>query len=207
VSDIARHFELAIQLASKGNDWPSLCAALRSAGFLRWDAKRDEAGSREAYGRAREIATKHEIAKELSHIHIDLAYLHTRWGDPKGGEEFARRAIDMCKRLGDRYGLANAYGNLGTALEALERWPDATSAFEESRKLAGALQNLGGQVFAERGLARLHWRAGERMEARSLLRAASRRAKKCGVLSLSLDIAKELKRLQKGQRAEYTAKS
>jgi tetratricopeptide (TPR) repeat protein len=167
---IARNFALAIRHSTEAADWASLCAAHRSMGFLLWVRKRDERASRENYERARDIAGKHDIVKEMNAIEIDLAFLMTQWGDAKGGEECARRALDMCTRLDDTYSLANAYSNLGVALAKQERWPDAASAYEESRRLAIMIGNFGGEVFAARGLARIYATKNEHSDAESLLR-------------------------------------
>jgi tetratricopeptide (TPR) repeat protein len=196
---VLRHYELAIAHAEAASDWPVVSAGNRNLGFVLWDKKREKARSRDAYARAGDIAKKHDLVKELSAVEIDLAYLSTVWGDPMRGEEFARRAIDSCTHLGDQYGLGNAYSNLGQALEAQERWPDAASAYRESRRLSVALRNFGGEVFAERGLARLHRRLGETAEAKSILSTALKRAVKRDHRENAETIRRELAALKRGQ--------
>jgi tetratricopeptide (TPR) repeat protein len=196
LEDVLRYYGLAIKHAEEAKDWAILCAACRNMGFLFWDKKRDQDKCREAYERAREVAEKHDIAKDLDSIGIDLAYLSTEWGDPKAGEEFARRAIESCTKGGNKYGLANAYCNLGKALEAQERWPDAASAYDEGRRLSAAVRNFGGEVFAERGQARLYHRAGEIAEAQSLLRKAIERLKGRGMPDLLAKLEKELQEMK-----------
>ncbi len=195
LEDVARCYELAIKQAEEVKDWTVFCGACRSMGFLLWDKKRDQSKSREAYARAGEKAKKHDLVKEIHAVESDLAYLSTKWGDPKTGEEFARRAIDSCTKVGNKYGLANAYCNLGIALEAQERWPDAASAFEESRRLSAAIRNFGGEVFAERGQARLHRRAGEISEAQSILRKAIERIQDRGMPEILAELEKELQEM------------
>jgi tetratricopeptide (TPR) repeat protein len=195
---VERYYGLAIQHAEEAKDWTVLCGACRNMGFLLWvwDKKRDQRKSREAYARASEVAKKHDIAKELNAVETDLAYLSTEWGDPKAGEDLARSAIDSCTKLGNKYGLANAYCNLGKALEAQARWPDAASAYDEGRRLSAAVRNFGGEVFAERHLARLHHRAGESSEAQSVLRKAIVRLRGRDMPKLLAKLKKELQEMK-----------
>jgi tetratricopeptide (TPR) repeat protein len=196
LEDVLGYYKLAIKHAEEAKDWGILCGACRNMGFLLWEKRGDKDRCRELYDRAREVAEKHDVAKDQN-SEIGFSYLATEWGDPKAGEEFARRAIDSCTKGGNKYGLANAYCNLGKALEAQERWPDAACAYDEGRRLSASVRNFGGEVFAERGQARLYHRAGEIAEAQSLLRKAIERLKGRGMPELLAKLEKELQEMKK----------
>ncbi len=194
---VLREFNRAVKRAEDTHDWKVLCAACWHVGFHLGGKMGDQKGAREAFAVAGGIATEKGLAKELGAIETGLAYLTTIWGDPEEGEIHARRAIELSKNLGNVYEMSNAYCNLGKALEAQCQWDEAEGAYAEGRRIASLISNFGGQVFADRGLARVYSKTGDFPKAVTLLQSALIRAQERDLPQAVTDLKEDLKVLQR----------
>ena len=140
----------SLDLATQSDDFETQAGANRQAGWLLWDyrpeSQRESQPSRECYRRAREIATRHNLLKELGAVYGDLGYLYTQWGDPQAAEESCRAAIEIRQALGDQYGLASAYLNLGLVFRTRKEFAEENRCYNQSLAIYRRLKVSGGEV-------------------------------------------------------------
>src|SRR5262249_24070905 len=119
--------------------------------------------------------------KEIGAIYTDIGYLYAKWGESEKAEENCRKAIEIEKRIGNLYGLANAYCNLGKVYESVDRLEAAVKAYQQSRDLFQTQQNTGGLAWADVWLGEELISLGRGSEAQSALEEALRLAEKNGL--------------------------
>ncbi len=84
-------------------------------------------------------------------------------GDLEAAEAAWRDALDLSRRIGDKWAECVAVGNLGTALRHSNRWDEAIETFERSREIAESLGDLAGGAAARLNIAGA-LQAGETLE-------------------------------------------
>jgi tetratricopeptide (TPR) repeat protein len=149
--------QLSLDLATQLDDFETQAGASRQIGWILWDYRRESQASRECYRRAREIATRHGLLKELGAVYGDLGYLYTEWDDTQAAEENCRAAIEIRQALGDQSGLASAYLNLGLVFRTRKAYAEANGCYNDSLGIYRILKVPGGEaeVLLRQGIA---WR-------------------------------------------------
>jgi len=149
--------EQSLELATQSDDFETQAGANRQIGWILWDYRREGQQTRECYRRAREIAASHGLLKELGAVYGDLGYLNTEWDDTQAAEENSRAAIEIRQALGDQYGLAGAYMNLGLVFRARKAYAEENRSYDDSLVIYRRLRVPGGEaeVLLRQGIA---WR-------------------------------------------------
>jgi tetratricopeptide (TPR) repeat protein/pimeloyl-ACP methyl ester carboxylesterase len=138
--------ERSLELAANSDDFETQISANRQIGWILWDYRRESQNARECYRRSLEIATRRGLLKELGAVHGDLGYLLTQWGDTQAAEESCRTAIKIREALGDQYGLASAYLNLGLVFRTRKAPAEENRCYEESLAIYRRLKIPGGEA-------------------------------------------------------------
>jgi tetratricopeptide (TPR) repeat protein len=138
--------EPSLELATKSGNFQTQASANRQIGWILWDYRRESEKAREFYQRSLEISTSHGLLKELAAVHGDLGYLYTQWGDSHAAEESCRTAIKIREALGDQYGLASAYLNLGLVFQTRKAYREGSRCYEQSLAIYRRLKVPSGEA-------------------------------------------------------------
>ena len=196
--DVGKAIQLysqSIERAEQSGDTETLSTAHRQIGFLLWTKKREKEKARQNYEQALQISEQHHLVKDIAAINSELGYLYDEWGENAKAEQSCNQAIKMFKMLGDEYGLAGAYLNLGKVWESRQEPRTAVHWYDQSRNIYTAIKNPGGQAYASLRLGKLLFREYRIAEAHAVLSKAVSLSKDYGLSETMAAAESELARM------------
>ncbi|MCL5999694.1 MAG: tetratricopeptide repeat protein, partial [Chloroflexi bacterium] len=113
-------------------------------------------------------------------LHNTLGGICWQQGKLSDAALHVERSLDLYKRLGYSFGMANAYTNLGVLYYAQGMWQKAAENFERSTTLRRDIGYLPGQALNLHNLGLLHLAMGDHAQARKDLEASFAISKRLG---------------------------
>ncbi len=108
------------------------------------------------FAQALEIARRHDDDRVLGMVLYSKVTNHFNYVEHADVVEFGSESIDLLRRSGDLWNLANALGFVGQSLGFMGRFEDAANVTEGTKALAERLGNWTAYVYADRARAWRH---------------------------------------------------
>lgn len=129
----------------------------------------------------RALAMQNENEQNYGLIHSEMAISHKRLGEYEESRRLLLRAIEIDRRIGFRYGEANATHQLSILSAELGDYERALALAEESLTMIRALGDRRGEVYVLGSIGALRWQREDRERATAAYEQQLRLAREIGI--------------------------
>jgi len=185
-----------IEKAQALNDAETLSSAYRQTGFLLWTKMKQKESALMNYEQALFVAQSNLLKKEMAAIYSELGYMYSEWKDFDKAKQNCENAIKSFQLLGDQYGLSGTYLNLGKVYFDQNDFETSMMYYNEGRKIAGDINNYGGQAWAYYCIGRALLTLGRISESASVFSKAAELGKQYNLKETFEYATAELQQLQ-----------
>jgi adenylate cyclase len=134
--DCVKYWDEAFQSCSHFDEKERVSRLHRKIANVLWDKKGEEKRAKEHHERALKILEAMPRSVEQASVYEDVAHMYYRTGDIPEASAWARKALDLAKKLNAYDVMASSYTSLGTALAYAGEPKNAVEFLEEALKIA-----------------------------------------------------------------------
>ncbi|MSS72480.1 MAG: tetratricopeptide repeat protein [Candidatus Latescibacteria bacterium] len=131
-------------------------------------------------------------------IYLNRAELMLEWEDSSMAASFCAKALDICRKIEDHLGEADAYRLLGRAFTQRRQWTTATQLFQDSLRLNEEHKNPLDLAETHRDMGKMYVARGHKAKARASLEAALAGFQKLGAKADVAEAERLIESLGKG---------